>query len=335
MTDGARLVRTGGVDAPLPSDPEVSVVVVHYNMAREVPRTLASLSPARQRGIAAADYEVVLVDNGSSYELSDSVLAEFGGRLITKRIDAAPLSPARAANHGLACASGAVIGLVVDGARLASPGLVGGARRAATLADRPVITAPAFHLGPTPHMRASETGYDQEAEDRLLATVDWQRDGYELFRISTPAGSAHRGLFGPMGESSSLFAWRETWNELGGLDERFVLPGGGLVNHDLYRRGAGWTASSSSSSWARAPSTNFTVELRPHAGSRGPRCTTSTNVSAVSVTDRRTTTPSTSGRCPTQPWSSSRHRPGSRSSGGHRPRHPDLSALPCAAPTRR
>ena len=129
-----------------------------------------------------------------------------------------------------------MIGLVVDGARLVSPGLVGGARRAATLADRPVITAPAFHLGPTPHMRASETGYDQEAEDRLLATVDWQRDGYELFRISTPAGSAHRGLFGPMGESSSLFARRETWAELGGLDERFVLPGGGLVNHDLYRR---------------------------------------------------------------------------------------------------
>ena len=26
------------------------------------------------------------------------------------------------------------------------------------------------------------------------------------------------------------------WDELGGLDERFELPGGGLVNHDLYRR---------------------------------------------------------------------------------------------------
>jgi hypothetical protein len=39
-----------------------------------------------------------------------------------------------------------------------------------------------------------------------------------------------------MGESSSLFARREVWAELGGLDERFELPGGGLANHDLYRR---------------------------------------------------------------------------------------------------
>jgi hypothetical protein len=39
-----------------------------------------------------------------------------------------------------------------------------------------------------------------------------------------------------MGESSALFMPRELWRELGGLDERFALPGGGLVNHDLYRR---------------------------------------------------------------------------------------------------
>ena len=89
-------MRTGEADPPLSSDPEVSVVVVHYDMAREVPRTLASLSPARQRGISATDYEIVLVDNGSNQELPDSVLAEFGGRLITERIDAAPSSPARA-----------------------------------------------------------------------------------------------------------------------------------------------------------------------------------------------------------------------------------------------
>ena len=39
-----------------------------------------------------------------------------------------------------------------------------------------------------------------------------------------------------MGESSSLFCPPTLWEELGGLDERFALPGGGLVNHDLYRR---------------------------------------------------------------------------------------------------
>ena len=73
-------------------------------------------------------------------------------------------------------------------------------------------------------------------EDRLLADTPWEDEGYRLFEISTPAGSWGRGLFGPAGESSSLFCPRSIWDELGGLDERFALPGGGLVNHDLYRR---------------------------------------------------------------------------------------------------
>jgi hypothetical protein len=33
-----------------------------------------------------------------------------------------------------------------------------------------------------------------------------------------------------------LFLTRATWAELGGLDERFAMPGGGRCNHDLYRR---------------------------------------------------------------------------------------------------
>jgi hypothetical protein len=151
-------------------------------------------------------------------------------------VEAARPSPAQAANLGLAVAEGALVGLIVDGARMASPGLLAGARRAARLSERAVITAPAYHLGTVPHMRAAEVGYDQAAEDELLRTSGWERDGYRLFELSTPAGSSSRGLFGPMGESSSLFCGTRLWDELGGVDERFSLPGGGLMNHDLYRR---------------------------------------------------------------------------------------------------
>jgi glycosyltransferase involved in cell wall biosynthesis len=216
--------------------PTVSVVVVVYDMARELPRTLRSLSPARQRDIGADDYEVIVVDNGSPAPVDPDLVAGFEGRLRVERIDPAPPSPARAANHGLRLAAGDLLGLVVDGARLASPGLLAEARRAACLARRPVITAPAFHLGSVRHMQAAETGYDQAVEDLLLADSGWEADGYRLFEISIPAGSWGRGLFGPAGESSSLFCPRAIWDELVGLDERFTLPGGGLVNHDLYRR---------------------------------------------------------------------------------------------------
>jgi hypothetical protein len=70
----------------------------------------------------------------------------------------------------------------------------------------------------------------------MLEDVDWLADGYKLFEVSTLAGSSGRGWFGPLGESSALFMPREMWRELDGLEERFELPGGGLVNHDLYRR---------------------------------------------------------------------------------------------------
>ena len=216
--------------------PLLSVVVVVHDMVRELPRTLRTLAPDYQRGMDADDYEVVVVDNGSSHLLDEGVLAAFPGRLRAARVDPAPPSPARAANLGLEMAEGELVGLIIDGARMASPGLLFDARLAIRLAERPIVATPGYHLGPTQHMQAGDEGYDQTTEDRLLSGIDWQADGYRLFEISTLAGSSGRGWFGPMGESSALFMLRETWRKLDGLDERFELPGGGLVNHDLYRR---------------------------------------------------------------------------------------------------
>lgn len=219
-----------------------TVVVVAYGMARELPRTLRSLSPGHQRGVDPERYEVVVVDNGSPEPVDAAVLrGAFGsaGHLRVERLDPAPPSPARAANLGIGLATGELVGLVVDGARLASPGLVATASLAARLAERPVITAGAWHLGAVPQGQATAAGHDQVSEDALLAGSGWEADGYRLFAVSCLAGSSGRGIFGPMGESSSLFLPRSLWRELGGLDERFSLPGGGLVNHDLYRRACG------------------------------------------------------------------------------------------------
>jgi hypothetical protein len=104
------------------------------------------------------------------------------------------------------------------------------------LADRPVIATLGWHLGDVRHMEAAESGYDKAVEDDLLARSGWEEDGYRLFGISTLGGSSAQGWFLPMSESSALFLPAALWQELGGLDEAFALPGGGLVNHDLFRR---------------------------------------------------------------------------------------------------
>ena len=217
------------------SGPGVSLVVVTYDQARELPRTLRSLLPPYQHEVVGG-FEVIVVDNGSPVPAAEVIPASLARAVRVHRIDDASPSPAAAANAGLAMAQHELIGLVIDGARLASPRLVSTAQQAAQAYPGAIVTAPAWHLGPDLQSRSAAHGYDEATEDALLASSGWEADGYQLFTIATPAASSARGLFGAMGESSSLFLSRPQWDALGGLDERFALPGGGLVNHDLYRR---------------------------------------------------------------------------------------------------
>src|SRR3954454_18459403 len=86
--------------------PRLSIVVVVYNMAREAPRTLFSLSARYQRHIDADDYEVIVVDNGSVPPLDRAIIDDLEGHFRLIRIDQAPASPAYAVNRGLAEAQG-------------------------------------------------------------------------------------------------------------------------------------------------------------------------------------------------------------------------------------
>src|SRR5262245_36448734 len=108
--------------------PAMSIVVVAYRMARELPRTLRSLSVPYQREIGANDYEIIVVDNGSPVPIRLERRSPHGPEITLRRLDPAPPSPARAANAGIALARGDLIGLIIDGARMASPGLLSTAR---------------------------------------------------------------------------------------------------------------------------------------------------------------------------------------------------------------
>lgn len=218
------------------SKPTVSVIVVIYNMAREAPRTLFSLSTDYQRHIAAEDYEVIVVDNGSNPPFDRRLLEGLSGNFRLIRIDPAPPSPAYAVNRGLAAARGDSIGVMIDGARIVTPGLLHFARHGATVARAPVVATTGWYLGHDFQRRAMRNGYDQTREDALLATIQWPHDGYRLFEIATPDDSSVFNWLGPIGESNALFLRREVWDQLGGMDEQFDEPGGGFINGDTLRR---------------------------------------------------------------------------------------------------
>ena len=216
--------------------PKLSLVVIGYNMARELPRTIRSLSPAMQRDIDPREYEVILIDNGSTQAFDEGELRRFLPDLIVRRFEKATVSPAPAINFGLAQARGDLVGVCIDGARMSSPGLLAKALAASRLHERPVIGTIAFHLGPEVQMESIKRGYNQAIEDELLAGSGWETDGYRLFAISAFAGSSAGGWFELPAESNAFFLRAEHWRALGGWDERFRTPGGGLVNLDTWSR---------------------------------------------------------------------------------------------------
>jgi len=218
------------------SSVKLSVIVICFNMARELPRTIRSLSLPMQHDISEDDYEIIIVDNGSTELFDHEQCLNLGNNISFHRMDHPRQSPVPAINFGLSLARGDLIGVMIDGARMASPRLLKTALEAARLHQRPVIGTLAFHLGPEVQMRSIHNGYCQEAEDLLLASVDWVEDAYLLFTISVFAGSSADGWFVIPKETNALFLTREHWQALGGYDPAFVTPGGGLANLDTWSR---------------------------------------------------------------------------------------------------
>ncbi len=216
--------------------PLLSVIVVFFNMRREAARTLYSLTRSYQLQAHDLDYEVIAVDNGSTEPLDPADVTRWGPEFRYYQLDTQSVSPAGAVNFASTKARGRYIAVCVDGARILSPGVLHFTRLAARLHDAPIIATLAWHLGPKSQPQAVEDGYNQVAEDALLAGIDWQNDGYQLFQVSSPAHSSANGWFLPFGESNCLTVPRGMFDELGGFDERFCAPGGGLVNLDYLKR---------------------------------------------------------------------------------------------------
>ncbi|MFM7086889.1 MAG: glycosyltransferase family A protein [Cyanobium sp.] len=220
--------------------PQLSIVIIAYNMHREIKRTLYTIS--RNYQIFGSDhcFEVILVDNGSDIKIEDHIAIAYSDNVRLLRREGCT-SPAAAVNYGVSQSSGNLVMICIDGARMFSPGIIDYTVRCFHAYHNPVVATLAWHLGPKPQYLSVEEGYDQQAEDRLLNTIDWRQDGYDLFSISSLAGSSLPGWFKPIMESNCVTIRRSTFDALGGLDIAFQTPGGGLVNMDFYKRACEYT----------------------------------------------------------------------------------------------
>ncbi len=214
---------------------DLSVVVVFHDMRREAKRTLFSLTDSYQQNMKGYSYEVIAIDNGSSEPLDAEWVSSFGENFRYVYYETELASPCKALNHGAQLARGKHITFCIDGARILSPGILYYSLLATGIYKNPFIYTLGMHIGKTQqnHLDASYTARD---EDELIASTAWERDGYSLFEIAAPAFSNQGGYFSKLTESNCVTLTPESFEKVGGFDERFKSPGGGLANPDFFNR---------------------------------------------------------------------------------------------------
>jgi glycosyltransferase involved in cell wall biosynthesis len=217
------------------SKPLLSIIVIAYDMQRQALNTLISLSPCYQEGVSADDYEVIVVENRSKRNMDVSAIAALPGNFRYFLRDEPGVSPAAAINFGFTQAGGEFIGLMIDGARMLTPGVVRYALMAFRATHNAMVVVPGYNLGENEQQFHLTHGYSEEKEQALLHDIGWPQNGYRLFNISSIGGANRRGVFHPFMECNCLFFPADIFRDIGQADERFNLPGGGALNLYMYR----------------------------------------------------------------------------------------------------
>ena len=218
---------------------KLSVIIVAYRMQRELPRTLLSSLPPCQLDVEDLDYEIIVIDNGSPepLELPEAYSLQANVKLIRVPTEVAEPTPVKCINEAVNHhASGEYLVICIDGARILSPYLI---RRTVDALDRypkAFTFVASRHLGSEKQMAAVTKGYDQNVEDYLLSSVDWKADLDTLWDISVWAGCHRPNSFLRQNESNAIGFNRVLWGSLGGYNEGFKSPGGGLCNLEFFYR---------------------------------------------------------------------------------------------------
>lgn len=214
----------------------LSVIANFFNMHREASRTLYSLAREYQNLDDQTNYEVLAIDHGSSDPLIPDEVTSFGPQFTYHYVKTEKQSPCDAINGFVTNARFDNIMILIDGARILSPGIINLMFDALEGFAHPFIYTLGMHLGAKPQNYLINEGYNQSVEDQLLESIDWKRNGYSLFSVSSLALSSKRGFFSKLSESNCFAIRKADFIKAGMYQPEFRSPGGGLCNLELFTR---------------------------------------------------------------------------------------------------
>ena len=219
--------------------PSLSVIVIIHNMPQQAMNTLYSLNPDYQRGVSGDEYEVIVMENSSGNNLDATTVAGLPSNFHYQLRDDTGVSPAPAINQALARCRGKYVALLIDGARMLSPGVLKYATQALSTQGT-VVAVPGYYLsgmGKTEHGSLEvEAAEILASEQAMLKANGWQNDGYHLFEKACFSNGNRHGFMEPMMECNALFCERSLLEGIGGAEERFKLRGGGALNLHMFRK---------------------------------------------------------------------------------------------------